>query len=120
MFYQALWAQTDSSSEHMAFVGFLSAVGVLAVVGWLIMRYSVRLPLREFFAVTGGLMFVLAVIFAGKGIAALQEAGMIISSPVNFIRVDLLGIYPNLQGLLVQLALIIVAIILWNKKSAKA
>jgi len=119
LFYQALWAQTDHASEKMAFAGFLSAVGVLAVLGWLIMRYSVRLPLREFFAITGGLMFVLAVIFAGKGIAALQEAGVIISSPVNFIRIDLLGIYPNLQGLLVQLALIIVAIILWNKKSAK-
>jgi len=118
LFYQALWAQTDSSSEHMAFIGFLSAVGVLAVLGWLIMRYSVRLPLREFFAVTGGLMFVLAVIFAGKGIAALQEAGVLVSSPVSFIRIDLLGIYPNLQGLLAQLALIIVAVILWNKKSA--
>jgi len=120
LFYQALWAQTDSSSERMAFMGFLSAVGALAVLGWLIMRYSVRLPLREFFAVTGGLMFVLAVIFAGKGVAALQEAGVITSSPVNFVRFDLLGIYPNLQGLLVQLALIIVAVILWNKKSAKA
>ena len=79
----------------MAFSGFLSAVAVLAVLGWLIMRYSVRLPLRQFFAVTGGLMFVLAIIFAGKGIAALQEAGLIISSPVDFVRIDLLGVYPN-------------------------
>jgi high-affinity iron transporter len=82
------------------------------------MRYSVRLPLRQFFSITGGLMFVLAIIFAGKGIAALQEAGIIISSPVNFIRIDILGIYPNLQGLLVQAALIAVAVILWNKKSS--
>jgi high-affinity iron transporter len=120
LFYQALWAQAGEAGKTMAFSGFLSAVGVLAVLGWLIMRYSVRLPLRQFFAVTGGLMFVLAIIFAGKGIAALQEAGVIISSPVNFFRFDLLGIYPNLQGLLVQLALIIVAVILWNKKSANS
>jgi len=119
LFYQALWAQTDEASSNMAFAGFLTAVAVLAVLGWLIMRYSVRLPLREFFAVTGGLMFVLAVIFAGKGVAALQEAGVIIYSPVDFIRIDLLGIYPNLQGLLVQLALIVIAIFLWNKKTAK-
>lgn len=120
LFYQALWAQTSDAGKTMAFSGFLSAIGVLAVLGWLIMRYSVRLPLRQFFAVTGGLMFVLAIIFAGKGVAALQEAGVLISSPVNFFRFDLLGIYPNLQGLLVQLALIILAFILWNKKSAKA
>ncbi len=120
LFYQALWAQTSEAGKTMAFSGFLSAIGVLAVLGWLIMRYSVRLPLRQFFAVTGGLMFILAIIFAGKGIAALQEAGVLISSPVHFFRFDLLGIYPNLQGLLVQLALIILAIFLWNKKSAKA
>ncbi len=120
LFYQALWAQTNEAGQSMALSGFLSAVAVLAVVGWLIMRYSVRLPLRQFFAVTGGLMFVLAIIFAGKGIAALQEAGVLIASPVNFMRIDLLGIYPNLQGLLVQLALIILAIFLWNKKSAKS
>jgi high-affinity iron transporter len=118
LFYQALWAQTGESGKTMAFSGFLSAVAVLAVLGWLIMRYSVRLPLRQFFAVTGGLMFALAIIFAGKGIAALQEADVIISSPVNFVRIDLLGIYPNLQGLLVQLVLVMVAVYLWNKKSA--
>jgi high-affinity iron transporter len=118
LFYQALWAQTGETGKTMALSGFISAVSVLAVLGWLIMRYSVRLPLRQFFSVTGGLMFVLAIIFAGKGIAALQEAGIIISSPVNFIRIDILGIYPNLQGLLVQIALIAVAVILWNKKSS--
>jgi len=119
LFYQALWAQTNEAGKTMGFSGFVAAVAVLAVLGWLIMRYSVRLPLRQFFAVTGGLMFALAIIFAGKGIAALQEAGLIVSSPVNFIRVDLLGIYPNLQGLLVQLGLIIIALILWNKKTSK-
>jgi len=118
LFYQALWAQTNEAGKTMGFSGFISAVAVLTVLGWLIMRYSVRLPLRQFFAVTGGLMFVLAIVFAGKGIAALQEAGLIVSNPVNFIRIDLLGIYPNLQGLLVQLGLIVLAVFLWNKKAS--
>ena len=120
LFYQALWAQTSEPGQSMAFAGFLTAAGLLVILGWLIMRYSVRLPLRQFFAVTGGLMFILAIIFAGKGIAALQEAGMIPHNPVNFIHVDLLGIYPNLQGLLVQLVLLIIAFVLWNKKSKNA
>ncbi|WP_198262795.1 FTR1 family protein [sulfur-oxidizing endosymbiont of Gigantopelta aegis] len=118
LFYQALWMQTSVDGKSMALSGVLAAIAVLVLAAWFIMRYSVRLPLRQFFSITGGLMFVLAIVFAGKGIAALQEAGLIISSPVNFIRIDLLGIYPNLQGLLFQLALIIIAAILWNKKSA--
>ena len=120
LFYQALWVQTGEAGHSMAFAGFLTAVVALVAISFVIMRYSVRLPLRQFFAVTGGLMFLLAIVFAGKGIAALQEAGLIISSPVSFIRVDLLGIYPNLQGLLLQLLLVIIAVILWNKKAEKA
>jgi len=117
LFYQAIWVQTGGTTQHMVLIGFISAASILALVAWLIMRYSVRLPLRQFFAVTGGLMFVLAIIFAGKGIAALQEAGLIMATPVTFYRVDLLGIYPNLQGLMVQLILIIFAIVLWKRKS---
>ncbi|MCW8909596.1 MAG: cytochrome c/FTR1 family iron permease, partial [Gammaproteobacteria bacterium] len=102
LFYQALWVQTDTHGQNMAFAGFGSAAAVLVVVAWLIMKYSIRLPLRQFFSVAGALMLVLAVIFAGKGVAALQEAGYIPISVVDFPRVDLLGVYPNLQGLLLQ------------------
>lgn len=119
LFYQALWVQTSIAGHSVALGGFLTAVAALVVISLLIMRYSIRLPLRQFFAVTGGLMFVLAIIFAGKGVAALQEAGLIVANPVAFIRVDLLGIYPNLQGLLLQLSLIVVAVFLWNKKAEK-
>jgi high-affinity iron transporter len=113
LFYQALWVQTDAAGKSMALSGFGVGIGVLAVLAWVIMRYSARLPLRQFFSVTGILMFVLALVFAGKGVAALQEAGYIPVSPVNFPRVDLLGIYPNLQGLLLQLGLLLLALFLW-------
>ncbi len=116
LFYQALWAQSDEAGKTMGFSGFVSAVAVLAVLAFFIMRFSVRLPLRQFFSITSGLMFVLAIIFAGKGIAALQEAGLIASYQVDFYRIDLLGIYPNIQGLGIQAMLILVALFLWNKK----
>ncbi len=113
LFYQALWVQTDEAGKSMALSGFGTAVGTLAVLGWVVIRYSMRLPLRQFFSVTGILMFVLAVVFAGKGVAALQEAGYIPVSPVNFPRFELFGIYPNLQGLGLQLALLLLALFLW-------
>jgi high-affinity iron transporter len=113
LFYQALWVQTDANGKSMTLGGFGAGILVLAVLAWVIMRYSARLPLRQFFSVTGILMFVLAVVFAGKGVAALQEAGYIPVSPVSFPRIDLLGIYPNLQGLLLQLGLLLLALFLW-------
>jgi high-affinity iron transporter len=113
LFYQALWVQTDEAGKSMALSGFGAGVAVLAILAWIILRYSARLPLRQFFSVTGVLMFVLALIFAGKGVAALQEAGYIPVSPVNFPRIDLLGIYPNMQGLMLQLGLLLLALFLW-------
>ena len=113
LFYQALWTQLGEGGRGGAVSGFAAGVGVLVVVAWLVIRYSVRLPLRQFFAASGALMFMLAVIFAGKGVAALQEAGMIPVNPVAFIRIDWLGIYPNLQALGAQLVLIALGLYLW-------
>ncbi|MCO6412741.1 MAG: cytochrome c/FTR1 family iron permease [Thiogranum sp.] len=113
LFYQALWVQTDTAGRSMVISGFGVGAGALAVLAWAVFRYSLRLPLRQFFSATGVLMFVLAVVFAGKGVAALQEAGYIPVSPVNFPRIDLLGIYPNMQGLILQAGLFALALLLW-------
>lgn len=113
LFFQALWVQTDNPGKSMALGGIAAGAALLAVLAWIVFRFSMRLPLRQFFSISGLLMFVLALIFAGKGVAALQEAGYIMVSPVDTPRIDLLGIYPNLQGLLLQGVLILLALYLW-------
>ena len=118
LFYQALWVQTDTHGHNMTLAGFGTASAVLALVAWLIMKYSIRLPLRMFFSVAGMLMLSLAIIFAGKGVAALQEAGYIPISVVDFPRIDILGVYPNLQGLLLQAGLIALAMFLYYKSES--
>ena len=64
-----------------------------------------------FFAVNSVLLYLLAVVFAGKGVAALQEAGKLPVSSVNFPTVDVLGIYPTLQTLGLQALLVIAAVV---------
>ena len=63
-------------------------------------------------------MYVLAIIFAGKGVAALQEAGLIGVSAIAFPPIELLGIYPNLQTLGLQLIFLALAVgvILMNRQ----
>ena len=113
LFYQALWVQADEAGQSMAVAGFAVASALLVILAMLVMRYSARLPLRQFFSVTGVLMFVLAVVFAGKGVAAMSEAGYIPYVYITFPRIELLGIYPNLPGLLLQLGLVLLALYLW-------
>jgi len=121
LFYQTLWLQAGAGGQHMVLLGFLSAAAALVVLAWLIFKFSVRLPLRLFFAVNSVLLYVLAVIFAGKGVAALQEAGKLPVSSVNFPTIDVLGVYPTLQTLGLQAVLVIAALVfvlLSRRKSA--
>ena len=112
LFYQALWVQSSEEGQGMIFSGLLVAAAMLVVLGWLILRYSTRLPLRQFFAVSGIFMFVLAFVFTGNGIAALQEAGKIPLDPINIPSIELLGIHSNIQSTGVQLLLVVVAVVM--------
>jgi high-affinity iron transporter len=62
-------------------------------------------------------MAILTVALAGKGVAALQEAGIIDIAPIASVpRISMLGIYPTLQSVLAQF-LMLVAIAMgfaWN------
>jgi high-affinity iron transporter len=111
LFYQALWMQSEGSGQTAVVAGFGIGVAALAVLAWLIARFSVRLPLATFFAASSVLLAIMAVVFAGQGIKALQEAGKLASNRINFPSVPLLGIYPNLQGLTLQFALLTIIVI---------
>ena len=111
LFYQALWLQAEGNGQTAVVAGFAVGFTALVVVAWVIARMSVRLPLGAFFAASSVLLAVMAIVFAGQGIAALQEAGKLAASRINFPSIPLLGIYPNLQGLALQLALLTIIVI---------
>lgn len=94
LFYSAL--AVDGSSGALA-CGFIAAVSLLAVIAWVLLRTSARLPLAKFFSLTSVLVAILAVVLAGKGVAALQEAGWIGVSPIRMLRVDWAGLYSTAE-----------------------
>lgn len=103
LFYETLWAQAGPEGSGAVLGGIAAAALLLVLIGGAILRYSVRLPIGPFFAVTSGLLAVMAVVFVGNGVAALQEAGVLDARSVNFISLPLLGIHPTAQGLGLQL-----------------
>ena len=56
-------------------------------------------------------MLVLAIVMAGKGIAALQEAGTLSVSQLNLPTISWLGFYPNTQGVILQSVLVLIALV---------
>lgn len=109
LFFAAL--ATQGSGSIIA-AGAGTAVVLLAAIAWAMLRYSRSLPIGKFFAYSSVLIAILAVVLAGKGAAALQEAGLIDITPVAHMpRLSMLGIFPSLQPLLLQF---LVLVVLWT------
>lgn len=118
LFYATMWSQ---GGQQALLGGALAGTGVLALIAWAMLRYSRRLPITEFFAVSSVLIAVLAVVLAGKGVAGLQEAGLLSITPfAGGPRSDFLGLYPTVQTLLAQaMAAAVVAIgFIANRRAA--
>lgn len=112
LFYQALWLQAPGQGGAIL-GGAAVALVALAAVTFAMLRYSIRMPLGLFFGAGGILLAAIAVVMAGNGVAALQEAGWLPISPVDFVTISWLGIHPNLQSLGTQavLAIIVAALL---------
>jgi high-affinity iron transporter len=107
LFYAALWTQGNGGT---ILAGALSAGAALAVIAWAMLRYSRRLPIGKFFSYSSWLMAVLTVVLAGKGIAALQEAGIVSIAPLRAVpRISFVGLFPTTQTVAAQ-ALMIAAL----------
>ncbi|MGH7584603.1 MAG: FTR1 family iron permease, partial [Gemmatimonadales bacterium] len=128
LFYKALLVEAGPLSTTFLPVtaGILIGAAALAVVYVAINRWGVRIPLKPFFAVTSGFLYYMAFVFAGKGVAELQE-GRIISETIllGWPRFPALGIYPTVesmaaQGLLALLAVVAVVWLFTRRRSGKA
>jgi high-affinity iron transporter len=111
LFYQALLAQTESYI-NMIWLGLGVGLALLVVVYILIRFLSIKLPLKPFFLGTSILLFIMSITFAGNGVKELQEGNVISVTPVPGMgSVDLLGIYPTLETLIPQIALLALTVI---------
>lgn len=120
IFYAALGAE----GQNMALLaGFLLAVATLAVIAWAMLRFSRKLPISKFFAYSALLIAFLAVVLIGKGVAALQEAGFVGVSPLDsFPRVTIIGLFPTLESVgaqLAMIALLIAGYLLADRRNAR-
>jgi high-affinity iron transporter len=108
LFYAALFSSAGGAPGTVGAVAAGMIVGVvcLGAVYVAMQRFGVRIPLKPFFAVTSGLLYLMAFSFAGQGVAELQEAGVISITPLDWLpAVPFLGIFPTIQTALSQLFL---------------
>jgi high-affinity iron transporter len=118
LFYMALWAE---GSHGAVLAGAGTSFLLLAAIAWALLRWSRLLPVGRFFAWSSALLAILAVVLIGKGVQALQEAGLIEIIPLHQVpTVDLLGVFPTLPGIVgqVMMTVALLAGFAWNRRSA--
>jgi high-affinity iron transporter len=118
LFYKALFLSGGSQGGATPIVSGILAGSVVLVAAYIAMnRFGIRLPLKPFFGVTSALLYYMAFVFAGKGVAELQEGGLLPTSIVSWApRVPALGIYPTVESLVAQgvLLLLLLAALAWT------
>lgn len=111
LFYRALLLDAGPGGWKPVLLGIAIAtvllVGLVLVVG----RIGRKLNPRPVMLASSVLLAVLSVSLTGHGIHALQEGDFLRTSPLSFASsgwsaLSFLGIYPNWQGLLAQLAVV--------------
>ena len=119
LFYVALAAEGNVGA---LVAGALSGAVLLAGIAMAMLKFSQKLPISRFFAYSSALVAVLAVVLAGKGVAALQEAGLIGVTPVDVPRISMLGLFPTREVVLAQLATFAVLMLGfgWNRRRSAA
>ncbi|MDY6945374.1 MAG: cytochrome c/FTR1 family iron permease [Pseudomonadota bacterium] len=118
LFYAALGSEGNASAT---LAGFVAGAAVLALTAIALLRFSARLPIGKFFSVSSILIAILAVVLAGKGAEALQEAGVLSVHTLPLPRIELVGVFPSVQTLLLQGLVALAAIVgfIYNARSVK-
>ncbi|MDH0628451.1 FTR1 family protein [Pseudomonas mosselii] len=115
LFYETLWLQAGPAGHQAVLAGGATALVLLVGLAWVILRGSAKLPLSLFFSINAALLCALSVVFAGHGVKALQEAGVLGTRPVAFFEFDWLGIHADAYSLGAQVVALLAIVFLYGR-----
>jgi high-affinity iron transporter len=111
VFFQALTSgATETVERHAVTAGIVAAAVALAATFVIVKRAADRIPMKIFFRATSFMLYALAIVFVGQGVASLQEASVVPATFVNYApTIPMLGLFPTIQSLGAQALLLMLA-----------
>ncbi|MCL2897339.1 FTR1 family iron permease [Brenneria tiliae] len=123
LFYYALVGDASNMAGYLSILAGFAIGCVILVIAYLIMRFTVvKLPLKPFFMFTGCFMYLMAFVFAGKGVLELIEGKLFEPTLLTGVpEISGLGIYPYVETLIPQGVLLVAALAaLWIMRRRRA
>ncbi|WGV95250.1 ferrous ion permease EfeU [Bacillus stercoris] len=100
--------------------GTAAGLIVLVIVGVLMIRLGMRIPLKPFFLLSMAVVLYMCVKFLGIGVHSLQLAGILPSDAESWLpSVSVLGIYPSVYSTIPQLLILLFLLIVLVSEAAK-
>lgn len=120
LFLRTVFIDTGDDIKIYILSGVLVAFAIVVIVSLMITKFRNKISLQKFFNLSSVLMMILATILAGKGVHALQEAGLIGMSifPIK-VRIELLGLFPSWQTILTQIVVLTASVLIWKNAGKK-
>ncbi len=120
LFLRTVYIDTPDESKGYIFAGVVVAFAIVLIVSVLITKYRNKISLQKFFMVSSILMMALSTILIGKGVHALQEAGIVGMTifPVKA-RIELLGLFPSWETMAAQVIILVASILIWKNAGKK-
>lgn len=119
IFYAGIAPKMETSQFAL---GIVIAIVILAIVAFLIVKVSARIPIYRFFAVATILIYLLAFKIIGVSTHKLQLMGDIPTNVVdNLPVIASIGFYPTVETMIGQgiLVVLIIATIIWKRRNEK-
>ncbi|MGO1135038.1 ferrous ion permease EfeU [Bacillus subtilis] len=100
--------------------GTAAGLIVLVIVGVLLIKLGLRIPLKPFFLLSMAVVLYMCVKFLGTGVHTLQLAGILPSDAESWLpSVSVLGIYPSVYSTIPQMLILLFLLIALVSEAAK-
>jgi len=115
LFLRAIWLEGGANTRTSLGLGVAASFAAILIMGWLILKFSARLPIRSLFNVSSIVMIGLSVIVVGKALHSFQEINLLPAhlSPIP-LRWDWLGLYPTRETMMGQLLILAASVFFWS------
>jgi high-affinity iron transporter len=120
LFLRTVYLDTGDGIKIYILSGVLVAFAIVLIVSILMSKFRNQISLKKFFNLSSVLMMFLATTLSGKGMHALQEAGVASMSvfPVK-LRIEILGIFPSWETFISQILVLGASIFIWKMAGKK-
>ncbi len=114
LFLRALLLEAGPGQEPALLLGVVTSLIVVIALSTAVVRYSVKIPIRQLFALSSMTMVLLAMILVGQAMHSFQEAGKISVTEIPLApRLDLFGIYPTYETMIPQVLIFSACLSFW-------